>query len=1031
MNKNCIRLSFLLIILFSFSISHTQEPWIKQTDRKVILQNDQVGFQFDLSRGTYRIVDKQFGIVPVKNAKLQINQWSSDDKDFNRSWDQHDVKDELGKGLALDLKFKADNRPDLLFTFILYENQNFISATAGITNTTNEITRVKDIYMMADGAMYYGTDMTEEFAMVDGFSGGEPLEYGRRVYSPLTRSNALKSRNNILITFTEDQDRRSLVMGGLTYHDFEKFATIKQARRDELELGKDNKSSLLCYLDLPGNKPDKSKNGEILELTEGKELRTWSNHEFRCKETATSVRAHEEIVIEARNLKEDKIYTLGFSWWRGFRHGNHGDHRQSVFVEYVEGGSIKRLPLLENKLLPRFDRAKKQDPEQMELPLPPTAVSAGKLRIVVEKSPQKTKDTEKGSNQHVSGDKHAYLNEIWLRDGGAEALLPDELTPLSESPRPRQKYTGQLFARDPIGKRVDPNDTYQAPDRFYISFTTPDPFIALENYGSHVQTAQKFNLSMYDFPTVCLWYAANDIYGDSEAENTSLGAVEEMERIAESGFLKYSRAAVRLVPDSYMPNNQQGWWDNKHWQQDVEPHNGSKNGQYIEPYETTEKWGQAVTELGGIPLSYNQTGFRSEDYAKAFPGHMLFNKTYAWKGQPADTSSELFTDWRKTWARNGRLWSYDYTDPDFIDHMQNVYKNLKKGGVKGWMFDYPASGWASGGGMEDDYSTTAAAYRNIFQLPTEGLAPEAYVHERNMERGTDISIGLVASMRTENDTELMDKTTVTRCGLRWYKNRVLMNLDTDSKDIASFQDNRDHVRAILTMAYVTTGRLLLANSFSQFSGETLWDISRTFPYHTTHKSARPVNAFVSEFPSVYDFKVNDQWHQVTFYNPDLDSYKAVSIDISGNPVEGALNLNKDKTYYVYDFWNDRFVGKIEGNSHLKQVLRPAEARMMSVRECLERPQVLSTNRHVMQGYLDMVRVEWNENRSKLTGVSKIVGQDPYEITLALNGYHAGELTCKDRKTKATLSSGKDGMVRLTLERPENGTVEWSVTFDRP
>jgi len=479
-----------------------------------------------------------------------------------------------------------------------------------------------------------------------------------------------------------------------------------------------------------------------------------------------------------------------------------------------------------------------------------------------------------------------------------------------------------------------------------------------------------------------------------------------------------------------MPDNQQGWWDDKHWQREDTDLDGNQNGRYMKPYETSEKWGKAVVELGGIPLTYFQTSFRSEDYAKEFPEHMLFNKRYAWKGEPVDTASDVFTTWNKTWTRNGRVvWGYDYTDPDFLSHMNQVYDNLQAGGIKGLMFDYPASGWAKSGGMEDDYSTTAAAYRTIFKLPYDGLGPGSYVHERNMERGTDVSIGLVASMRTENDTDEMDGSTVTRCGLRWYKNRVLYNQDTDSKNIVRLQDNRDHVRAVLTMAYVTTGRLLLANSFSQFSPETLWDLTRAFPYHTAPKSARPVDAFVSEVPSVYDFEVDRQWHQVTFYNPNNDSSKLVGIDMSGEQVDGALGLEEDKQYYLYDFWNNLFLGKADGNSRLEQELRPGEARMISVRECLDRPQILSTDRHLMQGYLDLEGVRWNGESNQLSGSSKVVGEDPYVISIALNGYSYTQVLCEDQDAIADISFTKDGLIRLTLNRPENGTVRWSVSFE--
>ena len=1013
--------TILLLLLSPWLVScnHALTTRVSQSGSVVVLQNDQLRFEFDLSLGSYNILNKEYDSPVVSGATLRINEWSSADRGLKITWDQHEVEDQFGKGLALDLRFEAENRPEMRFTFTAYENQGFLCARGGISNHTDQSLQVKEIYVMADGILYDGVDKTQDFAMIDGFSGGEPLEYGRRQYSPLTRSNALKSRNNILLTFTKDQERRTLVMGGLSYHDFEKFATIAQPRRVELEKGRDQKSSLLCYMDLPTDTSDIGPGGETLTLIKGRNLRTWQNHEFRCTETATSVMEPDRIIIEAANIRKEKTYTLGFSWWNGLWHGDHPDLLQSVFVEYDQGGEIKKIPLLENHPLPRFDGVKKQDVEQLEMALPQEATGGGKLRIIIEKP---------GENKAI--DPNVYLSELWLRDGASESLLPSIPTPVAECPRPRRSYSAQLFAKDPVGKRVDPDQSYFAEDLFYIDVTGTDPFLALEAYGLRVRSAQEIQLSMYDFPTVCLWYAEVDGYGGSDAENSTLGAVNEMRIIAESGFLKYSRAAVRLVPDSYLPDNQQGWWDDKHWQREDTDLNASQNGRYVKPYETSEKWGKAVTELGGIPLTYFQTSYRSEDYAREFPGHMLFNKRYAWKGEPVDTLGEIFTSWNKTWTRNGRVvWGYDYTDPDFLDHMHQVYKNLKNGGIKGLMFDYPASGWAKAGGMEDEYSTTAAAYRTIFRLPYEGLGPGSYVHERNMERGTDVSIGLVASMRTENDTDEMDGSTVTRCGLRWYKNRVLYNQDTDSKNIVRLEDNRDQVRAVLTMAYVTTGRLLLANSFSQFSPETLWDLTRTFPYHEDPKSARPVDAFVSEVPSVYDFEVDRQWHQVTFYNPDSDHPKRVGIDISGKQVDGALGLEEDKQYHLFDFWNNLYRGKVEGHARLEQDLRPGEARMISVRECLDRPQVLSTNRHLMQGFLDLEGVNWDHELKVLSGTSKVVGEDPYVITLAPNGYSPDDPSCDDQDTSLELISTEDGLMQLTLKRPENGTVKWSLGFE--
>jgi len=994
-------------------------PEIMRYGDVVSLHNEAVHFEFDLSKGTYSILCKGRQHPAIMEARMKINQWSSDDPAFKRSYKSRVADGPFGEELVLDLIFTAADKPELRFSVALHEG-DFFSVTGGILNTGDKAIRVRDIHVMADAVVNEGGDMSRDFAMIDGFSGGEPLEYGQRSYSPLTRSNALKSRNNILLTFTDENTRRLLVMGGLTYQDFEKFATIAQSRRNELELGRDGKKSLLCYLDLPTEKSDRTVGGESLKLAKGAGSRTWHNHEFRCTELTTSVDEPQAIFVDAENLQSDRPYVLGFSWWRGFQHGEQPDTAQSVFVEYDRDGSTVRLPLVENRKLPRFDGVSKQDVEQVELPLPAEAIKAGRLRIVVEKAAGAPK-TAAAAN--------VYLSEIWLRDGKNDSLLGSTLTPVSKGPQVRRHYTAQLFASDPVGKRLDPKQLYIAADRFYIDVTGTDPFEALERYASRVRRAQKIDLSMYDFPTVCLWYAEDRRYGASRAENTSLGAVNEMKVIAASGFLKYSRVAVRLVPDSYMPNNQQGWWDDKHWQREDIDRDTTQNGRYVKPYETTEKWGKAVTDLGGIPLTYFQTNYRSEDYAKAFPGHMLFNKTYAWKGEPVDTQGEIFTTWQQSWKRNGSVvWGYDFTDPEFLGHMRDVYANLRNGGIRGLMFDYPETGWASAGGMEDDYWTTAAAYRNIYRLAHDGLGPGAYVDERNMVTGSDVTLGLVASMRTENDTDSMDGATVTRCGLRWYKNRVWVNQDADSKNLVRLKGKRDQIRAILTMAYVTTGRLLLANSFNQFSPETFRDLTRTFPYHTTARSARPVDAFVSDMPSVFDFEVTPGWHQVTFYNSDPDHPKTVGIQMSGSQVTGALGLDREKDYYVFDFWNHRFLGKISGSSRLEQMLRPGEARMLSVRERLDHPQVLSTDRHVMQGYIDLSEVKWDSEKRVLSGVSKIVGGDPYRISLALDGHEATTVECQTGEVVTELLPREDGVVELVLKSPVNATVRWSVAF---
>ncbi|MCP4454773.1 MAG: hypothetical protein GY809_25210, partial [Planctomycetes bacterium] len=123
-----------------------------------------------------------------------------------------------------------------------------------------------------------------------------------------------------------------------------------------------------------------------------------------------------------------------------------------------------------------------------------------------------------------------------------------------------------MYADDPVGRRVGPGQTYESEDTFYVDGQTDNPFESLEAYAVYSQEARGIDLHHYTFPSTCMWFLAVNHFGaDTGSVNNTVGAVQETERIAESGFLKYSPVAVRLVPDCYEQNNQQGWWDDAHW----------------------------------------------------------------------------------------------------------------------------------------------------------------------------------------------------------------------------------------------------------------------------------------------------------------------------------------------------------------------------------------------------------------------------------------------------------------------------------
>ena len=526
-----------------------------------------------------------------------------------------------------------------------------------------------------------------------------------------------------------------------------------------------------------------------------------------------------------------------------------------------------------------------------------------------------------------------------------------------------------------------------------------------------------------------------------------------MECILRSGFLRYSTVGVLIEPDLYDPNNQQGWWDDEHWQRG--PGNRAKradswissHGQFVAPYETARKWAGAVKGMGGVPMIYMQTGFRSQDYAETFPGHMIFNEPDALHLN--DQGEQMYRDKGKTIPRK---LGYDYTDPDFVRHVREVWENLRLAGIQGCKFDYPDfpfTGWPTRGGLEDPYSTTAMHYRNIFRLARDGMGHDSFIHERTLDRGSDVTLGLSTSQRTEGDTVKIDKHMISRNGLRWYKNRVVINYDMDLKDpFQTLPANRDGQRSMLTMSYIVTGVLMVAPSFGRMTPEMIHDLSRLYPYHRDRRSARPVDAFTNEFPEVYDFRIDSRRRQVTFVNHDVRRKRQIGVDLAGDTAFGGLGLDPQKEYYAYDFWNDAFIGRLPGNSRLEQTLRAGEARMMAIREVLTHPQAIATDRHLMQGYVDLPGCTWDPATRTLSGVSVVPAGESVRIIIAGNGRNATGATIDESIEHRVLTSRQgaqrpvsahaavcvaeaEGLLELTVKRSGTGPVAWRVLFNGP
>lgn len=137
-----------------------------------------------------------------------------------------------------------------------------------------------------------------------------------------------------------------------------------------------------------------------------------------------------------------------------------------------------------------------------------------------------------------------------------------------------------------------------------------------------------------------------------------------------------------------------------------------------------------------------------------------------------------------------------------------------------------------------------------------------------------------------------------------------------------------------------------------------------------------------------------------------------------------LGLDAGKTYLVFDFWRKALVGGFKG-AFTPAPFDPAfNCGLYGIREQLDRPQIVSTNRHITQGGVDLVAVEWKSRALK--GRSNVVRGDRYELVIRVPPGYGLKSAQFDGMPAAMAADGE--LARLSFTPAASGSVDWSIVF---
>lgn len=153
----------------------------------------------------------------------------------------------------------------------------------------------------------------------------------------------------------------------------------------------------------------------------------------------------------------------------------------------------------------------------------------------------------------------------------------------------------------------------------------------------------------------------------------------------------------------------------------------------------------------------------------------------------------------------------------------------------------------------------------------------------------------------------------------------------------------------------------------------------------------------------------ENYNVVNVFNNNASDYKAL-VDI---PTD--LSVDEGK-YLVFDYTKDEFIGVVE--SEFEVDLKANESRVFSVRKLLDRPQLLSTSRHITQGAAEIKQTRWSNDKKQLTLQVELIANAPYSITIYCpNGYTPkGDLVkLASNVYRKTIVATKSGLEDVVIE----------------
>lgn len=451
-------------------------------------------------------------------------------------------------------------------------------------------------------------------------------------------------------------------------------------------------------------------------------------------------------------------------------------------------------------------------------------------------------------------------------------------------------------------------------------------------------------------------------------------------------------------------------------------------------WEGNERFPHGMKWLASKIKSYDfKAGLWISPYVISEPTE-LFKKHPDWLLKKSDGSLKRVGNWPENAEppqdENPKRYGLDITHPQAAKWLYDLYDTIANDwGYEMIKIDFVAWSILAAERYYNPELSSAQVYRKGLEIMRSAAGEKCHI----LDCGPGaITVGLIDSMRIELDIYygfsdaawqtyfLHSASSASAAAKRYYfHKRTRIN---DAGHICMSSLNNQQAEAAATIIALSGGNMISGDRLIQLDTYKLEILKKITP--SFGEAAIPVDLFGGEMQSVFALKIKKQfgeWTVVGFFNPGLTETVEKKFSLQ------RLWLDQTKTYLAFDFWKQKFFGEIK--NEIKVTIQPGSICLLALHEKTGKPQFISTDRHVLQGAVEIENVYWNEDTKTVSGISTGALNTSHNVSVYIPGDHpwtwGGYVLFRDYDSYS-LKLIDNNIIQVNVRFEKNKKVQWEI-----